>query len=90
MTGSEKPAGSAGREMKPLVEGQTVSCKMDLGARQGWQAPRKERCGSRQPVVNRERGRAKIRIMVRDHGLVLSRIGPDAACVSAFGREIPV
>jgi hypothetical protein len=36
MTRSVNPVGCTGREVIPLVEGRIVSCKMDLGASQGW------------------------------------------------------
>ena len=35
-TGLEIPAVSAGKEMKPHVEGHAESCKTDQGANQGW------------------------------------------------------
>ena len=76
--------GSAGREMKPLAEGQIVYEKITFPAKAG-QAPRKERCESRESVVDRERGRAKIREVGRNQGLMVARIGQGVCCSGTFG-----
>ena len=39
--------------------------------------------------MNRSRDRDEIREMVRDHGLIIFRMGPDATVSLLLGRELP-
>ncbi len=51
------------------------------------QTPRKEGCGTEWSDTDRGGGRDKTREVVRDHGLVIFRIGPNASAASTLCRE---
>ena len=53
------------------------------------QTPRKEGCASVRPVADRDRDRDKIREVVRNHGLIVFRMGQNAAGANELGRELP-